>query len=289
MLKYKERFYLFKKYLHEPLIHFTLIGALIFAFYYWDNSDISLDKEAIVLTQVEIIQLTNRWQKKHLRLPSAKEKQEFIDKAIYTKVMYTEALKMGLDKNDLIIRRRLAQKMEFVSSDMAELVEPTDKELLGYLQKHATQFMDSEKISFLQIYIEPNKHQGSLEKDLEKILKLLHASDENSTLDKYVDAFIFPIQNSNLSKQEVAQDYGKAFTQTLFSLETNRWHKGIKSAYGLHFIYIQKRVEGELLELEKIRTILYNEWMTEKKEKNNILLYENLKNSYIIKIEESIK
>ncbi len=278
-----------KKYLHEPLLHFLLIGTLFFAFYYWNDNDIPPGNNTIVLTQVEITQLTNRWEKKHLRPPSAKEKQEFIDKAIYTKVMYTEALKMGLDKNDLIIRRRLTQKMEFVSSDMAQLVEPSDEELLAYLQEHATQFMDSPKISFLQIYIDPNKHRGTLEKDLDEMLKLLRHEDLNSTFEKFVDAFILPLKNTHLSKEEVARDFGKIFSKTLFTLEENSWHKAIKSGYGLHFVFIENKEEGKLPDLEKVRTILHNEWMTQQREKTNKLFYENLKKSYTIKIEESLK
>jgi len=280
---------LLKKYLHEPLLHFLLISACIFAFYSLNNNDTPLDDRTIVLTQTEITQLTKRWQKKHLRPPSVKEKQEFIDKAIYTKVMYTEALKMGLEKNDLIIRRRLAQKMEFVSSDMAQLVEPTDEDLLAYLEAHATQFITSPKISFLQIYIDPNKHRGTLEKDLDEMLKLLRAKDANTTVEKFVDAFIFPIKNSNLSKEAVARDFGKVFAKTLFTLEENSWHKAIKSGYGLHFVFIQNKEEGKLPDLEKVRTVLHNEWMTQQREKTNKLFYENLKKSYTIEIEESLK
>ncbi len=277
-----------KKYLYEPLLHFLLIGAFIFAFYYWNDKASSVDNNTIVLTQAEILQLSSRWQKKHLRPPSEKEKQEFIDRAIYTKVMYTEALKMGLDKNDLIIRRRLTQKMEFVSSDMAQLVEPTDEELLTYLKQHAKEFMGSEKISFLQIYIDSNKY-GGRKKDLDKILELLQHSDTNSKLEEFADAFMFPIKNSNLSKEDVARDFGRVFTNTLFTLEENLWHKAIKSGYGLHFIFVQKKQKGKLPDLEKVRTILYNDWMTQQREKTNKLFYENLKNSYNIKIEESIK
>ena len=140
---------MFKKYLHEPLFHFLLLGALLFAFYSWSNKDTLDDTEStidtIVLTQVEVVQLSNQWEKSHSRLPTVEEKQELIDKAIYTKVMYKEALKMGLDKNDPVIRERLIQKMEFLSADMAQLIEPTDEELVAYMHQHADDFTGSTK------------------------------------------------------------------------------------------------------------------------------------------------
>jgi hypothetical protein len=140
---------LFKKYLHEPLFHFLLLGALLFAFYSWSNKDTLDDTEStidtIIVTEEEVDQLSNQWEKSHLRLPTAKEKQELLDKTIYTKVMYKEALKMGLDKNDPVIRGRLIQKMEFLSADMAQLIEPTDEELIAYMHQHADDFTRSTK------------------------------------------------------------------------------------------------------------------------------------------------
>ena len=140
---------MFKKYLHEPLFHFLLLGALLFAFYSWSNKGTLDDTESvidtIVVTEEEIVQLSNQWKKSHLRLPTAEEKKELLDKAIYTKVMYKEALKMGLDKNDPVIRGRLIQKMEFLSADMAQLIEPTDEELVTYMHQHADDFAGSTK------------------------------------------------------------------------------------------------------------------------------------------------
>jgi len=280
---------LLKKYLHEPLLHFLLIGTLIFAFYYWKTNDISVDENTIVLTQVEITQFTKRWEKKHLRIAPLKEKQEFIDNAIYAKVMYKEALKMGLDKNDLIIRRRLVQKMEFISLDMAQLVEPTDKELLQYLHKHSTEFISSSKIDFLQIYIDPNKHRGNLQKDLDKISTLLQNSLLNTHYENIGDSLIFPTKNLHLSKSDVTRKFGKEFTQKLFSLKQNVWHKAIKSGYGLHFVFIQNKEEGKLPELEEVRTFVRKKWMTRQRDKTNKLFYENLKKNYKIEIQESLK
>lgn len=139
-----------KKYLYEPLFHFLLLGTLLFAFYSWSNKDTSADTEStmdtIILTQAEIGQLSNRWQKAHLRLPTVKEKKELINRAIYKKVMHSEALKMGLDKNDPMIRERLIQKMEFLSADMAQLIEPTDEDLIAYMHQHTVDFEKNGKL-----------------------------------------------------------------------------------------------------------------------------------------------
>ena len=284
---------MFKKYLHEPLFHFLLLGALLFAFYSWSNKDTSANDDStmdtIVLTQAEVAQLSNRWEKTHFRLPTVEEKQELIDKAIYTKVMYKEALKMGLDKNDLIIRRRLAQKMEFLSEDMAQLIEPTDEELVAYMHEHADLFTTNTKVSFLQVYIDPNKHKGTLDKVLDERLTQLRQLDTNNSLEKLSDAFMFPIENKQLSKEEVIRDFGKIFADTLFTLDEKVWQKAIKSSYGLHFVFISKKQKGKLPVFEDVRFTLYNKWMDAQREETNKLFYDNFKKGYKIEIEKSSK
>ena len=118
--------------LREPLLHFLLIGALLFLLYGFQNEN-TVDNNRIVISEADIDRLISLWKKKRLRLPTQLELQGLIEQQVHQEVMYREALAMGLDKDDAIVRKRLAQKVEFISSDIAALVEPGDKELTDYL------------------------------------------------------------------------------------------------------------------------------------------------------------
>ena len=275
---------MFKKYLHEPLVHFLVLGGLIFFSYAYLNDDVSLNDTSIVLTKAEVKQLKFRWQKKHLREPSEEELQTLIDQTIYAEVMYREALTMGLDKNDLIIKRRLTQKLEFVTSDMGELLEPSDETLLTYMSKHADRFKLATKMHFSQIYINPRKHKGTQNQKLEEIESLLKTQNPNSV--NKGDVLAFSFEDKIWTQKQVQAKLGKEFAKSLFTVDQTTWQGPLKSAYGLHFVKVESNIEGELPKLETIRTVLKNEWMTAQREKNNQAFYKVLKSKYTIEIEQ---
>lgn len=274
---------MFKNLYKEPLVHFLLLGASVFFLYALTNDNQSDNENSIVISKAQQDQLHYRWQKKQMRPPSNAEMQEMIDKEIYTAVMYKEALKMGLDENDYIIRRRLTQKLEFVSNDLSSLVEPSEEELRNYLKTNANTFKKEGKTSFKQVYIDRNKHSAHLK---ERIAKVQHAVDNNESVVALSDNFMLPTENKNLSKSEIIRTFGKMFESSLKSLKSQRWEGPVKSAYGLHFVHIEQRLEGELPSFESMQAVLRKAWLSEKKEHYNKVFYETLKKGYIIEIEK---
>ena len=274
---------MFKKILHEPLVHFLLLGVLIFFLYSLMNDTNDSDENRIVISKAVQKQLAYRWKKKHLRPPSKEEMQTMIDKEVYTEVMSREAVKMGLDQNDLIIRRRLVQKLEFVSSDLSSLLEPTDEELKVYMKQHEKIFRKAGKTTFQQIYIDMSKGKSEIK---ERLLRIKNALDANESIQTLGDTFMLPRENRALSDYEIIHTFGKKFAQSLKSLKTGVWEGPVKSGYGLHFVYVEKREEGELPPFDEIKTQVKNAWMSEKKEKNSQDFYKTLKKNYSIEIEK---
>jgi len=274
---------LFKKILHEPLVHFLVLGALIFFLYAMMNPAEQNDADTIVISKAEQKQMAYRWQKKHMRLPTEDEMQKMIDKEVYTEVMYREALKMGLDKNDFIVRRRMAQKLEFISSDLSSLLEPSDEALKKYLSAHSKMFRQPGSITFDQVYIDVSRHRNDLQETLKKVKKAL---DTNKSVETVGDSFMLPSENQALSQSEVIRIFGKKFEYALKTLKERSWEGPVKSGYGLHFVYIKKREEGALPPFESVRASLKSAWMSEQKEKNSQLFYETLKKAYRVEIEK---
>jgi len=242
---------LFKKLLYEPLVHFLVLGGLLFLVYAYVNDGFTQEEKKIVISQAKIDQLTYIWQKKHMQKPTTAEVQELVEGEVYAEIMSREAVKLGLDKEDGIIRRRLVQKMTFVSSNFSALVKPTDTELQKYLQGHKEKFMSPVRISF--------------------------SLQNNVMLNK---------DNKAMSKWDVSRTYGKEFSNKVFTLPVGVWSKDVMSAYGKVDVYVKEVITETTLPYEEIKSKLKASWQREEKEKLDKKFYETLKNNYSIKVEK---
>ena len=158
-----------KRILEEPLLHFLLLGAAIFAAYALFNRGIGDDRGKIVVTQGQIASMTEGYIRTRQRAPTSEEWEGLIRDRVQEEVYYREALALGLDKDDLIIRRRLQQKMQFVSEGLAAPAEPSDAQLQSYLDAHAATFATERRFSFRQVYLDPQRHGGNLARDAERL------------------------------------------------------------------------------------------------------------------------
>ncbi len=154
-----------KKWLREPLLHFLLIGAALFVLYGLQNDEAVGDDRRIVFTDADINRLVALWEKRWQRLPTQLELEGLIESQIREEVLYREALAMGLDQQDTVVRRRLAQKLEFITADLAAQAEPGDAELADFLAAHSDQFEVPGRISFVQVYLNADKRGEQVEQD----------------------------------------------------------------------------------------------------------------------------
>ena len=241
-----------KKLLHEPLLHFLILGGLLFLFY-----SVSQHKEEnenrIVVSKERIAQLTSAWEKKFFRTPTKEEKQKMIENEIYTRVLYNEALKLGLDKNDNEIKIRLAQKMEFIAYDTYELPTPKDDVLKKFMLTHPEKY-EEKKIHFTQSML--GADTGEFEKEY--------------TLTKFTASNIF----------------GRLFAETLFKLEADGKVHTIESEYGVHDINIIKTSIVKPKNFDAVKEKLKDDYLNAQKEQKNKAIYKKLKSQYTVIIEE---
>src|SRR5262249_20014045 len=147
--------------LREPLLQFLVLGGLLFAAYGALQPEGSEPSDLrIVLTQGDLEQLQAVWVAKWQREPTAQEMQALIESRVSEEVLYREAIAMGLDQGDEIIRRRLAQKMDFLLGDMAAVTLPTNDELKAWYEQHADQFVQEGRLSFHHLYFSPDQRGG---------------------------------------------------------------------------------------------------------------------------------
>lgn len=274
--------------LREPLLHFLLIGSALFLFYNLQNEGL-VENNRIVISKAEIDRLIAVWEKKRQRLPTKNELQGMIEQQIREEVMYREALAMGLDKNDGVVRRRLAQKVEFISADLATLAKPTEIELADYLETNSKIFELPTRIDFVQIYINPEKHTENIQDYAKRLLIELAQPALNSDITKFGDSLMIDQHHQLMSEYDVSRLFGKGFASELFSLPVGSWQGPVISGYGYHLVRVDNKIASQLPELEAVREKVKSEWFAKQRRVMDEAFYKGLRQRYEIVIENPSK
>ncbi len=276
-----------KKLLKEPLLHFLVIGALIFfVFSVVNKEEVNLDGKKIVVSAGDIERLSANWSKKWNRSPTETELQGLVESYIKEEVYYREALALGLDQDDTILRRRLMQKMEFLSNDLADLNNPDETALNEYFLEKKDKYELPARISFTHIYFSLDKHGNRIFDDAGKVLTDIQASSPSiSRAPDRGDPFMLQYDFTLETPFEVARLFGQGFAEQIFQTETDNWQGPIESGYGLHLVQINEKVEARMPELAAVIDKVRIDYMFEQRQKTNKAIYERFKERYEIVIE----
>jgi hypothetical protein len=272
-----------KKWYKEPLLHFLVIGVVIFAVFSIANKEEVADSgNKIVVSSAEIKRLSDSWSKRRNRPPSEFELQGLIDSYIKEEIYYREALSLGLDQNDTIIRRRLMQKMEFLSNDLAELDQPNETELNKYFVDNENKYKIPARISFTHIYFSLDKRGARALEDSKLVLTELDAPRAPELGDRFMMEYDFVRDTPS----EVTRLFGSGFAEQLFALETNTWQGPIASGYGYHLVRINEKIDARVPELASVIEKVRTDFMFEQRQKTNKEIYDKFKERYEIVIED---
>jgi peptidyl-prolyl cis-trans isomerase C len=278
------------KFLREPLLHFLFIGAAIYLLYgaFAETAPEETDK-TIVVSAGEAEWMRTSWQKRWNRPPTPDEFDGLIQQYIRETVLYREALTMGLNQHDQVIRRRLAQKLEFLAKDLVALTPPTDEELLAYFDAHQDRYQESALYTFTQVYIDPDKRGDSTLLDAEAIkAKLIERGDVIEDAGALGDDFMLQSYYPKKDPLEIQKLFGSGFTASLVDLSPGQWHGPVLSGYGTHLVYVSNIREPSPPVFAELRERVVVDWTTDRSEELNEQFYANLRDSYTIVIEELV-
>jgi len=262
------------KLLREPLVHFMFIGAFIYLLY-------GVFAEEWMQTA---------WQKRWNRPPTAEEFDGLIQQYIKETVLYREALTMGLNKHDQVIRRRLAQKLEFLAKDLVTLIPPTDEELQTYFDEHQVRYQQPVLYTFTQVFIDPDKRGDTTLDDAEAIkVRLITQGDAVDDPGALGDAFMLQNYYPEKDVVEIQKQFGSGFTDSLTELLPGQWHGPVLSGYGVHLVYISSINEPPAPVFTEVRERVVQDWTMEKGEELNEKFYASLRDQYTVVIEEPEK
>ncbi|GMR15702.1 MAG: peptidylprolyl isomerase [Gammaproteobacteria bacterium] len=274
------------KWLRDPLLHFLLLGVALFILYGLQNDQPADDSNRIVISEADIDRLLTLWEKRWQRPPTPAEIDGVIAAQVREEVLYREALAMGLDQGDSVVRRRLAQKMEFIFSDIASQAEPNEDELIAYLEAHADSFEVPARISFVQVYLNAAQRGEQANEDAARLFDELKKPDSTIDFSAAGDAFMFGQQHLDLTRRRVTALFGEQFAEQVFNLSVGGWQEPVTSAYGLHLVRVDKKSEASTPLLAEVRDNVINEWQNQQRKTVNEQFYQGLRTRYEVIVED---
>jgi hypothetical protein len=269
--------------LKEPLFHFLLLGAAIFGGHRLVAGGRATAPDEIVVTQGRIDALTAAFTRTWQRPPTASERDGLIRDYIREEVYAREAIALGLDKDDVVIRRRLRQKLEFVSEDVLAPPEPTDDQLRAYLTSQPDAFSVEARFTFRHIFLNGERRGEELARYAARLLaQLRHPGTDPDTLG---DSILLDRRFEAVPAGLVAEQFGEQFAATLAELPTGQWVGPVASAYGTHLVFVAQRTGGRVLALEEVGDAVRREWVNAQRVESSERFYQGLLKSYSVTIE----
>lgn len=270
-----------KRWLREPLVHFVALGALLFVL----NGvfgDSAADDPSITVSEPEIVRLAQLFAAQWQRPPTREELDGLVERQIREEVLYREAVALGLDQNDTIVRRRLVQKLEFLSQDLVD-DEGSESDLRAFFEDNAARFEEPAALTFTHVYFNPDRRGDSLQGDAELALAELRADPDGEPAE-FGDTFLLPLSFAQRSQREVAALFGADFAGQLEALQVGEWQGPVASGYGLHLVLLQERVDARIPEFGAVRDKVRTEYRSERRRDADEAMYQRLREQYRIDV-----
>ncbi|MBE9549122.1 MAG: peptidyl-prolyl cis-trans isomerase [Proteobacteria bacterium] len=275
------------KILREPLLHFIVLGAALFALYYFVNDDpLPENPRSIIVDETILVRLSQTFERTWMRPPTAEEFDGLVESHIKEEILYREGLALGLDKDDLIIRRRMQQKFEFLNADLVELTPPTEAELQQYLDSNADKYRQPESISFQQVFIKTSGSEVDPQARAGRVLTSLVNNEFSAAEMKAMgDPSMLPRNMQDESKAGIARVFGGKFAELVATAEKGSWSGPYLSGYGLHLVYLSEFNPGRDSRLEEVARNVERDLTAERTRNANNQFYQALRKRYSIEVQ----
>jgi hypothetical protein len=273
-----------KRLVREPLAHFLLIGGLMFLWSAWQGGFGDRSTRIVVARSV-VEQQSTGFVRTWGREPSGAELKGLIDDHVKEEIAAREALAMGLEREDTVIRRRLRQKIEFLLVDETSATPATDADLQAWLARHPEAFRAEPQVAFRQVFVRPERRGASARADAERLLARLRAAGPDATTDRLGDVSMLPADSPMVPLAEVVRAFGQDFADELVKIQPGRWQGPVESTFGLHLVLVRQRRDGAAVELAAARPLVERELQSERRAAALQALYDRLLAKYDVTVE----
>lgn len=272
-----------KRFFSEPLLHFIVLGLALFALYSLRERFPRSERDTIVVTPGRIETLVTTFAAVWQRPPTVEELDGLIENYVVEEMLSREAIKLGLDRNDTVIRRRLRQKMEFITEDIAAMNEPSDDDLAKYLRDNPKKFETDPYYSFRHVFL-ANDPADASQADAVALLAKLNASGDVDA-SSLGDRLMLPHEFIHEPRNRISAQFGDAFADRLDSVPLGVWSGPIESGYGGHLVLIMEKTPARVPPLEEARDEVRRELVNERREEAHKRAIEGLRMRYDVVIE----
>lgn len=266
------------KIIKEPLLHFVALGMLIY-FSLMMVGDDSVENQRIIVTEGKIKHLATLYQKTWQRKPTAEQLEQTVQEYVLEQAAYYEGVNLGLDQNDIVIMRRVRQKLDIIAEENTPRPEVTDEILSDYLLNNGEKFSESPRLTIRQVYLDPKNYGNALESEIEGLLTgLTEQPDKN--IKELGARYLFKPFYQRQGLTELSRLFGSDFVKESAELAVGQWHGPIHSSFGVHLVYVEEKLPGVIPELSPIRSLVMREWENSLRKKSTKKYYDELRARY---------
>ena len=270
--------------LAEPMLHFLLIGVVLFAGYQW-RAPVDSAGRAVVITQGVVDDLVTQQLAARGREPSAAELNHLIESYVHDEILYREGVKLGLDRDDLVVKRRVRQKIELIAEEDASTQAPTDADLSAYLAANPARFVQPAALTFDQVFLGPSTAGAAVVHAVAVTGEALRNGTDHQKLGKPT---LLPSRMTQTPADLVARDFGDAFAAALVKAPVGEWVGPIDSSFGTHYVRVSARTPAVNPPLGAVRDQVVREWENERRLRARTDAYAKLRCEYDVSVEATL-
>jgi hypothetical protein len=267
----------------EPLVHFLVLGGLLFAGYAGLGRVAPAASGEIVIDAGRLASLEAQFERLWRRPPSAPERAGLIESFVREEVLYREGLALGLDRDDPVIRRRVGQKLGFVADGLA-VQAPTEAELQAWLDAHPAEYGIEARFSIEQAFFDPQRHGATLDAALAGARAALA---NGASADSVGDRTPLPAAFERAFASELERWFGRGWTEALAQLPLGSWQGPVRSGYGLHLVRVVAREDARRPPLAAVRAEVERDLLDARAQQASEAFYQELRKRYTVRIEEA--
>jgi peptidyl-prolyl cis-trans isomerase C len=278
-----------KQWLREPLLHFLLLGLALFAGYrvLHPGPDATPPSTRIELTQDDLLQMSVAWLAQGRPAPTAEQMRNLVEHGVREEILSREAVALGLDKGDTIVRRRLAQKMEFLAEDVSAIEEPSSEQLRVWYTENSERFVLAPRVSFRHLYFSFDRRgERAGEAAARALAALAGRPSDWPDAGALADPFMFQDYYGDRSFDDLAKVFGPGFARALTQLERGAWQGPIESGYGWHLVFVDAIAQQRVPALEEIESEVKSEWVAARRAEAKRKAYEAMRARYQVVLPE---
>jgi peptidyl-prolyl cis-trans isomerase C len=278
-----------RRWSQEPLLRFLLIGLALFVGYsiLHPKPENTSDSNRIVLTPDDLVQMSVTWLAQGRPPPTTEQMQSLIELKVREEVLSREAILLGLDKDDTIIKRRLAQKMEFLAEGAAVDSEPSTDTLKAWFKENQQRFALLPRVSFRHLYFSPDQHGEHVREVAVSALEQVAGKPGDwKGADALGDPFMYQDYYGDRSFDDIVKLFGLDFARALVNLKTGSWQGPVESGYGWHLVYVDSLAPGRVPNFDEIEPDIKSDWIEARRIEAKRKAYEAMRARYQVVLPE---